>query len=410
MSTMEAAPSYGQAPTDSGRREYFIDWLRILAVLLLFPFHTLRVFNAQEPFYVKSSTLSGVVTHLLDFISVWHMPLFFFVAGCSTYFALRKRRAGEYAWERVKRLLVPLVLGIFILIPPQTWYGGRFNSGYTGSYWHYLASGDFLRWNIQDSGDYFGGFGVGQLWFIMFLFVISLIVLPLVWWGTRGRGTERMQAWCRTLSRPVWWILPIAILFLTSMAPEIAGKNLIFYLAIFVLGFISVCQSNFMETALRFRVPALVCGLGLSLATALTYGVRGTLSDPSVGREAFVLMGIVALWLSVVGILGFGKRYLNRTSPAQRYLGEASYPLYIIHQSVIVVLGFYLVGTALPAAGQWLALFAVTLAATFALYEIIRRFDAVRFLFGMRPKTRALTREEIHSTPLTALAGETSES
>ena len=56
-----------------------------------------------------------------------------------------------------------------MLIPPQTWYGARFNSGYTDSYWHYLSSGDFLKWNIQDGGDYYGGFGIGQLWFIMFL-------------------------------------------------------------------------------------------------------------------------------------------------------------------------------------------------------------------------------------------------
>jgi glucans biosynthesis protein C len=157
------------------RRVYFIDWLRILALLLLFPFHTMRVFDTGDPFYVKASTLSDAVTGVIDFISVWHMPLLFFLAGCSTYFALRKRSGGQYAWERVKRLLVPLVFGILILIPPQTWYGGRFNSGYADSYGHYLTSGDFLRWNVQDGGDYFGGFGIGQLWFIMFLLFISLV-------------------------------------------------------------------------------------------------------------------------------------------------------------------------------------------------------------------------------------------
>jgi len=97
----------------------YIDWLRIFAVLLLFPFHTLRVFN-DEDLYVKALPVAEWVDGVLWFISIWHMPLLFFLAGCSTYLALHKRRGGQYALERTKRLLVPLVLGIFVLIPPQT--------------------------------------------------------------------------------------------------------------------------------------------------------------------------------------------------------------------------------------------------------------------------------------------------
>ena len=72
------------------------------------------------------------------------MQLLFVLAGVSTVFALKKRGNGRYAGERLLRLGIPLVFGIFVLIPPQTWYGGRFNSGYTESYWHYITSGDFL--------------------------------------------------------------------------------------------------------------------------------------------------------------------------------------------------------------------------------------------------------------------------
>ena len=83
-----------------------------------------------------------------------------------------------------------------------------------------------------------------------------------------------------------------------------------------------------------------------------------------------------------------GKRYLDRTSPALAYLAEASYPVYILHQTVIVVLAFYLVGWAVCGAAAVVALLAVSVAVTFALYEGVRRWSVTRFLFGMRPKKR----------------------
>ena len=117
------------ALTGSVARQHYIDWLRVLAVLLLFPYHVSRVFNAGDPFYVKADQVSGALNGVLAFVSVWHMPLLFLLAGASTYFALGRRSSGQYLGERVKRLAVPFVFGFFVLIPPQTWYGGRFNSG-----------------------------------------------------------------------------------------------------------------------------------------------------------------------------------------------------------------------------------------------------------------------------------------
>ena len=201
MKTLEArAPSAATATLDApAARQHYIDWLRVLAVLLLFPFHVLRVFNADDPFYIKAAHLSAPLSDVLNFISVWHMPLLFVLAGASTFFALGKRSARQYLSERRERLLVPFVFGIFVLIPPQTWYGGRFNSGYTQSFWHYLVSGDFLKWNIKDGGDYYGGFGIGHLWFIIVLFLVAVVALPLLLLGTHG---ARRRAAAQLLAPP----------------------------------------------------------------------------------------------------------------------------------------------------------------------------------------------------------------
>jgi glucan biosynthesis protein C len=370
-------------------RVYYIDWLRILAVLLLFPFHTLRVFN-NEAFYVKAAPASSTASWVIDFIGLWHMPLLFFLAGCSTYFALRKRRPGQYAWERVKRLLVPLVFGILILLPPQTWYGGRFNSAYSASYWHYLSSGDFLKWNIRDGGDYFGGFGIGQLWFILWLFFISLILLPLVAWAVRGRVAPRVQRLSARLSHPAWWAAPIVLLFIGDAAPQQVGKPSLLYAFVFLLGFLMVADPKFPAAAERYRLPSLVLGVALTVFWVVSGNFRDSLPDPSWGRAGLSLLWAAALWLMIVGSMGMGRRYLNRTSPLQRYLAEGSYPVYIIHQTMIVIIAFYVVDFALPRAAQWVVLLVLAVAATFALYEIARRVAFLRFLLGMRGRKRTM--------------------
>ena len=284
----------------------------MLAVLLLFPFHTSRVFDTADPFYVKSQHLWEPLNNVLWFISVWHMQLLFLLAGASTFYALGKRSAGKYGIERVKRLLVPLVFGILVLMPPQTWVGGQFNSGYAGSYWHYLTSGDFLVMNIQESGDYFGGFGVGHFWFILFLFVLSLIALPLFAWGRTERGARTMRAISRGLARPAWWLLPPLVIMLAEGLPAVAGKNLFYYLVFFLLGYVVVAGGTFAPAAERYRWPALITGIGLSLWWILTGDLRESLADPSLALAGLNYLGMLATWSMLTAFFGLGRRYLDR--------------------------------------------------------------------------------------------------
>jgi hypothetical protein len=81
-------------------RRYDIDWLRVLAVLLLFPFHTARIFDTWLPFYVKNAAASDALTYFIFYLNPWHMPLLFLLAGASTWFALGFRSAGQYTKER----------------------------------------------------------------------------------------------------------------------------------------------------------------------------------------------------------------------------------------------------------------------------------------------------------------------
>ena len=367
----------------TGSRLHYIDWLRVLAVLLLFPYHVTRVFN-EEAFYVKADEVSAALNVVLGFVSVWHMPLLFLLAGASTYFALRRRSSREYLGERFTRLGVPFLIGVFILlIPVQTWYGARFNSGYTESLWHYLASGDFLRWNIQEGGDYFGGFGFGHLWFIFVLLLVAVIALPLL--ANDGRGGRLLRGLSRRLARPAWWPLAALLIYAGEAVPDPTGAlTPFYYLVFFVLGYVAVCDPGFMQAAERYRLPALATGVVLAAVWVLTPGLRDALPDPSLQLAALNLLGALASWLVILGALGYGRRYLDRTSPALSYLGEASYPVYLLHQTVIVIAAYYVVDLAAAEPLQWLTLLVVSVAGTFGLYEVVRRTRVTRWAFGMK--------------------------
>jgi peptidoglycan/LPS O-acetylase OafA/YrhL len=367
-------------------RIHYVDWLRVLAVLLLFPFHTLRVFNAGEAFYIKAPTLSLGVNYLLAFIDRWHMPLLFLLAGASTLFAMRKRTTRQYVGERVMRLAVPFVLGVLLVMPPQTYVGGRFNSGYAGSYLSYITSGDFLVWNIRDGGDYYGGLGIGHLWFVLWLLGVSLLALPLIAWSRGDRGGAWLRRWGARLSHPAWWLLPPALIWLGDGLPDVAGKNPFYYLVFFLLGMAAFADPAFGDSAERLRWPALVAGSALTVAYLITGSVREGFADPSVPRMLADYTGFLGTWLIIVGLLGIGRRYLDRNSAPLAYLAEASYPLYILHQTVIVLLAVAVVGLPLVWQAQAGVLLVGAVVVTFGLYEAARRFTVTRFVLGMRRK------------------------
>lgn len=378
-------------------RLHYIDWLRVLAVLLLFPFHTARVYNAGEAFYVKGPETSAVVSRLLGFVDTWHMPLLFLLAGASTYLALGKRTRAQYARERVKRLLVPFIFGVLVLIPPQTWFGARFNTGYSGSYSGYVTSGDFLVPDIRDGGDYYGGLGTGHLWFIVFLFVISLVVLPL--WVGRGTELSRTAGFSRFLARPGGWLVASFVIMLAEGLPGLAGKNFAYYLVFFVLGYLAMCSDQFMNAAERWRWPALVTGIAATAWWVTTGAWRDALADPSVALAGVVYVGMMARWLVIIGLLGLARRLLNRPSLTLGYLAEGSYPVYILHQTVIVALAFYVVDFDVAWPVQWTLLLLSSVVITFLCFEAVRRVSWLRVVFGMRRRPPALRQVPTGATP-----------
>jgi glucan biosynthesis protein C len=95
-------------------------------------------------------------------------------------------------------------------------------------------------------------------------------------------------------------------------------------------------------------------------------------------------------WCFVLAILGFGMQHLTFNTPFLSYANEAVLPFYILHQTVIVCVGYFVVRQAIPDLLKFVIIAASSFALVMALYEfLVRRFNVMRVLFGMKPLKQA---------------------
>ena len=372
----------------SGRRRADIAWLRILAVLLLFPFHTARVFDVWEEFYVKNDQLSTALTWFIAFMEPWHMPLLFLLAGAASWFALGRRSGGRYAGERAKRLLVPFIFGLLVLIPPQSYLGLLSHAGSAPGFFQWLP--EFFHLNDADLDGYFlGGHTWGHLWFIVHLLLYSLLALPLMLFLRRGAGRRVVDGLARAATVP-GAILLFAVALIPAMSvPEIAGGNPVFYIAVFLLGYLVMADARFQEAIDAHRLVALVLGPIACLAVAY-FEVTSWPAMPAWAEGPLDLyLSVLMPWCFMVALLAYGRRFLRSSGRVGAYAAEASYPAYLLHQTVIVAVAFVVVRWEAGVALKFAAILCVSLLVTMLIYELaIRRVGAARFLFGMKPLRR----------------------
>ena len=98
----------------SNKRLYYLDWLRVFAFGLLFLFHSWRPFD-HFPWHIKNEEQIAFFDMLTMFTHGWRMFLIFLVSGAGTWLAMRSRK-GKFVIDRIKRLIVPFLFGILLII------------------------------------------------------------------------------------------------------------------------------------------------------------------------------------------------------------------------------------------------------------------------------------------------------
>ncbi|MBE7471890.1 MAG: acyltransferase [Anaerolineae bacterium] len=387
-------------------RRWDIDWLRVLATLAVFLFHCARFFN-DEGWHIKNNQLDLGMTIFVNIVSQWLMPLFFILSGSSVYYALVGRRSGVFVRERVTRLLLPLIFGMLVLIPPQVYIesvSGQsetvppFAGSFLEFYPHYFDG-------FYAFGGYFAWMGL-HLWYLLVLSIFSLLTLPLFIFLKTATGQRLVAGLSAGLAKPgLFLLLPAPlIIFEAGLDPEglglraFGGWSLWIYLSWLIIGYVLAAEPHFQQAIRRHFFAAIGLGvLTLTLGLNLYYG---GISAPygSLNYVLLMTLRVFNSWFWLLAILGLGQRYFTFKNDFLAYTSEASLPFYMLHQSVIVVIGFFMRDWALGVLPKYVILAVVSFMIIMVLYELlIRRFNALRFLFGL--KSRQLSQSTLIAQP-----------
>ncbi len=351
-------------------RRFDIDWLRIISTYLLFIFHVSKVFDIPPFYQIKNADLSKNLGYFTGFVHQWHMPLFFLLAGWSVYASLKKRGQKQFINERTNRILVPFLIGCILLCPPMQYVYAIKYLGFSGSFIEFFPS-------FFTSLEYFSW---SHLWFLIYLFVFTLLYRPLFSWVIK-------KDFSLTHVSPVFVYLPVIVFIIIQVLlrekwPGFQNLyddwgNFAYYSSFFILGFLFAAFPTF-ESTMHKQWPLFLIIATLAL---LTLGFTGIWQWPKAGWG----MTAIAGYFMVTGILGAGHTYLSWTNPYLRHLTVSAYPVYLLHQISIVMPGYFIIQLPISIVSKFIILLFVSILTTMTIYQlVIQKYAITRFFFGMK--------------------------
>ena len=360
-------------------RRYDLDWLRVLVVLMMVPFHAALVFTGPGFMFVKSGGHSPILWAFVGFTYSWSMPLLFFISGAGAWFSLRNRGARSFVAERTQRLLPPTLVGLLVLVPLCAYLTHLQAASSPLSLVGYLAE-HFAHPRICDV--YWG-----HLWFLVALMVVAVLGLPALLLVQRD-AMERVRARTAALLAAPGALLLAAVPFaavaplpsetgLPSFGWAMIGPQAVAY----VTGFLVVGHPKMRDAIERSLLPAIVVAIALSVLSLWVpiYARRDIFA-----HLAFYL----GRWAWVVTALGLGQRYLRRDHRILRYFRDAGLAIYLLHVPLASGVAFLVVSLPWAVAAQMALVTITALGGSLLLYEVgIRRHPIMRRLFGLRGRS-----------------------
>jgi glucans biosynthesis protein C len=368
-------------------RLYFLDWLRIIALCLLMVYHTGMLY-VPWGFHVKSEYVTAALIPWMKLTEPWRMSLIFMISGAATALMLRKLAGWSFVRERARYLLLPLVCGIVLIVPPQSYFEVIQKHAYQGSYLDFLALYFTHYKGFCEKNACLILPTWNHLWFLPYLFLYSVILAVFVAYrpSALARVAEKIES--KSASMHSWLILllvPMAVLFglrlsLWARFPSTHALlddvfNHAVYGCMFAAGAIFASGSLLWSRVKGLRLAAYV--LAISFWAILVF------IKPAKPLEH----GVIAIfqWSALMALLGFAYTHLNFDSAWRAKLSQAVFPVYIFHQTILIASSQWLAPWHLGAALESSTILLLTVCGSYALYLLCRRVSFLQMWVGIKP-------------------------
>jgi surface polysaccharide O-acyltransferase-like enzyme len=375
-----------------------MDWLRVIFVSGLIMIHVAAMFDPYPITAVKGRPTFPLIL-FATFLHEWRLAVLFIVSGAASYFALGFLNARQFVKMRIRRIVIPLIIGTLFIVPVQLYYWQFLNNPtYNKTYLHFYFT-------IMYRFFVYGLFGTARetlhwahLWFLAYLFVASLVALPLLVYLRHGKGQEFIPKLAAFVEKP-WAIflfsIPLVLVEVTLRAMWTSSRIIIIddgatftlNLILFIYGFIIFSNDRIRRAIEAHRWSALLGGILTSaIYLIITFVFRTPTRGYNLNWSLFMLLRGASVWFWCVAVLGFGSKYLDFNHKVLAYLNEAVYPVYVVHLPIATMIAYRLVHLPVPPLVQFTIIVIFTLAFSLLLFEVIRRTKITRFLFGLKTK------------------------
>ena len=347
-------------------RKKYLDNIRIIIILMLFPYHAFMIWNNYgTKFYIWGGD-NNLLSSLIVLVSSWFMPILFVIAGMSARYSLNKRGTKKFVKERIKKLLIPFICGLIMLVPFQTLYARKYFFNYNGSI---IDNFKYFFTHFSDLNGYDGMFTFGHLWFLLYLFIISLVSLLII----KKISFEKMEKKVNNISI-IFIILMFIPLFVFYNIGNFGGQSIGKYALLYLLGYYLFTDS-FIERLLNYKTIILSLFVISEIVLVIlyyNYGFYNDLFDNFVG------------WIGICSCMILGKLFLNKETKLTCYLKKAQFPVYILHQTILVIIGYYALLNFNNIYIQLSIIIFGSFIITIILYEIISRIPILKKTIGIK--------------------------
>jgi hypothetical protein len=367
-------------------RRFDIDWWRVIAIIGVYLHHIGMPFNGDD-FHIINDQSSKLLDDIMVFFEQFRLPLLFTISGVGTVYAFSKRNAWQFIKERAYRLLIPLIFGVLVIVPPQTYFEHK--ESYA-SYWDVYSN---LFSNLE----------ANHLWFIENLFYISIAALPLIIFF-RSKKSQKLLHFLNKLSRKRYgmflFVIPLLAIKIISKkyypddSKDITNlSSTLFYGYFFFMGIVITSSKQMWTHLKRFRRFNLIVASASILLFYTYYFLPQEIvaTHLTIPTRWSIWHGISALvsWTLICTALGYGQVWFQKPSQLLFRLNEGIYPFYILHQTVLIVVGYYIIPLSMPIALKIGLLLLITFPVIIILYRtLVYPFKLARVMFGMKRKSK----------------------